>query len=630
MSRSRLSLIVGVVLIFLAGTAFAQLPATKQKTSLDNAAAKDKSAKAEADRILKERQAQARSLLISLASDARTFRDQTLRARSLARIADALWSVDPEQGRTLFRQAWEAAQAADENQGPYNLGEGPLNLRRVVLDLAARRDRILAEEFLQKLNAAQPESNTTQPEIKAENSRPSLWELPDALQQRLNLAASLLRTGDIERALQFADPVLGSVTISTVDFLSLLREKEPAAADQRYAAILANTGGNMMADANTISLLSSYIFTPHTYVIFNPQGGADSSWPRTSFPPPSVGPQLRLAFLQTAGAVLLRPQPPPQQDQSSAGIAGKFMVIKRLMPLFEQYAAKETTAAIHGQLEALNALVSDDVRHGEDEWVQKGISPEKTTADQEQSLLDQIDHAKTSAERDELYFKLALLALSKNDLKARDYVSKIDESELRKQTQAWVDGRLAIDAIKEKKLETALELARIGDFTHLQRLWLLAQTAKLLAKTDHEKALSLIDDAISEAARIGGADLDRPRGLLAIANALRLVEPSRVGDAVFDAVKAANSTESFTGEGGVLNLTVTTKSQILKTTEPVPDFDTRGIFGELANSDYERAVQLARGFQGEAPRANATIAIARTILNEKSVRVPPQQQATKK
>jgi len=49
----------------------------------------------------------------------------------------------------------------------------------------------------------------------------------------------------------------------------------------------------------------------------------------------------------------------------------------------------------------------------------------------------------------------------------------------------------------------------------------------------------------------------------------------------------------------------------------VQDFDLAGIFGELAKDDYNRAVEVARGFQREAPRAAAVIAIARTILNEK-------------
>jgi hypothetical protein len=231
--------------------------------------------------------------------------------------------------------------------------------------------------------------------------------------------------------------------------------------------------------------------------------------------------------------------------------------------------------------------------------------------------LDQIEHAKTSAERDELYLKLALLALSKDDMRARDYVSKIEESWFREQAQAWVDPCLAISAIAKKKIEVALEMARIGKLTHIQRVWILTQAAKLLAKTNRDKALSLVDDAATEARRIEEVDLDRPRGLLAVANALKLVEPSRAWDAVFDAVKAANSTEGFTGEDGVLALEINGRSQLSYRKDGVPDFDLEGIFSKLANDDYDRAVQLTRGFQGEAPRANATIAIARSILNEK-------------
>ncbi|HJU60716.1 MAG TPA: hypothetical protein VJ864_01625, partial [Candidatus Binatia bacterium] len=82
--------------------------------------------------------------------------------------------------------------------------------------------------------------------------------------------------------------------------------------------------------------------------------------------------------------------------------------------------------------------------------------------------------------------------------------------------------------------------------------------------------------------------------------------------------KAANSTDGFTGEDGVLALKLDVRSHISFRKDPVPDFDLEGIFGKLANDDYDRAVQLARGFQAEAPRANATIAIARSVLNEKT------------
>jgi hypothetical protein len=614
MCRSCLSVIVGASIIFFTHTVSAQSSAAKPKAPLNNAASKDKpEAQAAADRIAKERRTKAQLLLVALASEVYSYRDQTLRARSMARIADALWSIDAEYGRTLFRKAWEAAETVDrDSKEPMALGHRPPNLRREVLTLAARRDHALAEEFLQKLKADEQET-------KAESSENNLWRLQEAAEKRLGLAENLLSTGEIERALQFADPVLGRATISTIEFLTQLREKNPAAADQRYTTMLANTGGNVLADANTISLLSSYIFTPHTYVIFNADGGANTSAMESSFPPANVGPRVRLAFFQIAGGILLRPQPSPEQDQSTTGLAGKYMVVKRLLPLFEQYAPQEMAATMRARFEALNSLVSDSVRQSNNEWVQKGISPEKQIhEDREHSLLDQIEHAKTADERDDLYFQLAVLALDKNDMKARDYVGKIDDSEFRQSAQAWVDWCLAFSAIEKKNIEVALKLARTGELTHIQRLYLLTQTAKLLAKTDRDEALSLLDDATAEARRIDVSDTDRPRGLLAIANALRVVEQPRVWEATLDAVRAANSTENFTGEDSAMIATVNSKSLISNRTDNVPDFVIEGIFGKLAKDDYDRAVQLAGSFKGEAPRVNATIAVAQAVLNEKS------------
>jgi hypothetical protein len=66
----------------------------------------------------------------------------------------------------------------------------------------------------------------------------------------------------------------------------------------------------------------------------------------------------------------------------------------------------------------------------------------------------------------------------------------------------------------------------------------------MLAKTDHDHALLLLDEATSAVRRIDGSDPDRPGGFLAIANALNVVAPSRVWEAVFDTVKAANSAET--------------------------------------------------------------------------------------
>ena len=339
---------------------------------------------------------------------------------------------------------------------------------------------------------------------------------------------------------------------------------------------------------------------------------------------------MRLLFFQTAAGVLLRPQPPPEQEQGTAGLAGKYMVVRRLLPLFEQHPPKEIAAAVRGQSELLGSLVGDDVRQSDSEWLQKGIVPEKPLADQGRPLLDQIERAGTAAERDEVRFKLALLALGKDDPAARDHAGRIEEGGFRKRAQAWVDASLAIVAVRKKKAEAALELARGGELTHIQRVWVLAQSAKLLAKADRDGALQLLDEATAEARRVPGPDPDRPRALLAIANAAEPIDQSRAWDAASEAIKAANSAEGFTGAGGALILRVNSKGQIATKTEGVADFDVGGLFGRLAGRDYERAVQLTRGFQSDPPRVHATVAIARAVLSEKrAASVPLPQPAAK-
>lgn len=574
------------------------------------------SSKIELERILKERRMEVSSLLVSLAADARSFRDQILRVRTLARIADTLWEVDSERGRTIFRDAWYSAEIADKEN------KNSENFRNQVFLLASKRDRLLGEEFLEKLKQSQEDME----DVKS--SKPDPWRLSKASEQRLELAKRLLDSGNAERALQFADPVLGDVSISTLDFLTKLRENLPVDADRRYEMMLVNTNINALADVNTVSLLSSYIFSPYSYVIFDEQGNSDITWISSPSTLPNITPQLRLAFFQTASRVLLRPQL-LAQNPINAGIVSQYMIFRRLLPFFETYAPSAMTEAMRSKFAVLNSMVNEQVRQSKDEWEQKGLRSEKQLANQEESLLEELNHTGTSAERDEIYFKLALLMVNKNDFKARDYVFKIDESEFRKRAEAWVDWGLAVGAIKKNAVEPALELARKGELTRIQRIWVLTKSAKLLAKSDSEKAAFLINDATAEARRISNSDSNKPSGLFAIANAQRLIDPAYVWEIVLEATNAANSAEGFTGEGGEISTTINTKSQILKKTEAVPDFDIRGIFSDLTYDDYDLTMQLASGFRRDILRSNVTITIARSVLNDKRVQTRKQQVVAK-
>ncbi len=578
----------------------------------------------EAEKLRRE---QARQLLVALSTDARTVSDSMLRARSLARIADALWQADEEQSRLLFRKAWDAAEAADADSeikqqekirqqkakmGGGFTGTAPPSLRREVLRLTAKHDRALSEEFLDKLKSQKPEAGPT---VAGAPGR-----LNESLSQRLGVARELLVSGEVEKAVQFAGPALSVVSTGSLNFLSDVRDKNAELADARYAALLGIAASNPQSDANTVSMLSSYIYTPRLFVIFT-DGGTSTSQSSSTLVPANVSTELRMAFFQTAANILLRPLPQSGIEESATpnvgAIEAKYFVLKRMLPLFEQSAPPEMVESLRGQLNALNSIVSENARRREDEWVGSGTRAEKPAAEREQSLLDRVDRAKTSNERDAIYVELAVMMARRPDIKARDYVSKIEDLELRKKAQAYIDPTLVKELLRKKLVDQSLDLTLKGELTHPMRTWALTECAKLVLPTDRTKALELLDSANEEARRIDVSDPNLPRALLAVANAMFAIEPTRAWDMTFDAVKAANSAVGFSGEDGGIVLTFISKNQTSVSTHDIAEFNVEGIFKQLSLKDYDRAVELARGFQGEGPRAVATIAIARAVLEQK-------------
>ena len=630
------SLLVILFLFLLAPAITAQNTASKTVAQpqvsagpMATPAAKNKETSAAAKARIEQKKALGVSLLVSLANDARNYQDQKLRARTLSRIADALWEPDPEQGRALFRKAWDAADAADQDtarklneerqrqqannpDGPIALGGGP-DLRSEVLRLAAKRDRALGEELLDKLKDARKQEVTDATTPAQTNA----LDTPSAIRKRLRLAGQLLES-DVERSLQFAEPALGTVTMEGVDFLSFLRDKNPVAADQRYARLLAIAEGDFKSDANTVSLLSSYLFTPHLTVTFGPDGGQSASQTGQRTPPPQVSPELRTAFFRTAAGILLRPSPAREQDRSSSGLPGKFLVIRRLMPLFEQYAPKEIAEQLRAEMSVLGQGVDGDVRDlDEDNPIQPMNTPERKAEDVEKSLLDRIDRAKTSEERDAIYMQLAARTAQKGDMRARDFTEKIEDSELRTKARPYVDMNLAMSAAEKKDTEKALLLASKGDLSHIQRVWLLTEAASAMPPSAHEQALQTVAEALAEARRIDVSDPDRPHALVAVANALLPLDRTRAWEMMLEVAKASNSAEGFNGEDGRLTMQLRTKNMSSMRISTIDEFNLQGVFRTLSQENASQAIEIARSFEREAPRATALIAVARALISEK-------------
>lgn len=635
MSRNPARLLAAVLcLCSLAHAAVAQQPAAPKQQQPKKAQTK-KPAPAEADTMAEVRRASAVSLVASLAEEARTYRDSALAARVQARAADALWDSEPERARALFHRAWDAAEAADREGEKVNDADrrsrpaGSSSVRREVVGLAAKHDRALGEEFLTKLDEARKaedsDSSPATPSAPTTNATSGQRYNPDdppaAMGQRLSLAQQLLEDGDAERALQFAGPALYPVNTYGILFLNTLRERDKATADLRFATLLTQTANDPSADANYVSLLASYVFTPYLYVTVRPDGASHTRRRRENNSPPEDMPAgLRNNFLNTAALILLRPLPPPDQDRSSSGRTGAYVVLTRLLPFFDRYAPGRAAA-----LRARQSLLAQDTpeqnRRPDDPILTRGIVPEDPSRDRVQETLDRLGRAKDVNERDVLYFQAAMAALDKDPDRARELADKIEDADTRSQLIAFMAFQRVQDAVRAKKAEEALRLAHSDQLTSVQRVWGLTEAARLLAKSEPGRATEALDEAAAEARRMDDDSPDRVRSLVAIATQMAPLDRTRVWELMNEVVKSVNALPEYGGEGETMTMRVHFKGGGAMTQNiDAQSFDLTGLFDTLAREDFDRASALARTLKGESPRSVASLAVARSILTKRADR----------
>jgi len=613
--------------LILGDSASAQTSAKRKSQTRSEARTGDSKAKtSESDLLEAQRRTFAISLVLSLADEARSYRDLALRARVLARAADTLWDADSDAARTQFRRAWEAAEKADAEEAPTPqtkdgrpvmvIASGSTSggdLRSEVLALAVRRDRALGEEFLAKLTKQTNREATETSHDESTQRTNDSWSTSQAASKRLLLARRLLDEDEIERAVELATPVLNEVNEKTISFLASLRLKRPELADQRFLLLLANCELNPSSDANTISILSSYASTPGVFVTFSANGSVRLSSADEPIGQPDLPAVVRNRFFEVAATVLLRPLLPADQDGTSAGRYGKYMVIKRLLPLFDQYAPN-TAIALRSQLTALaeERLLSD-----EDDFLwTHGNQPEVSLGDALENMQDRLDHAKTSRERDVIYEDIAALLANQGDARAHTFADKIDNVEWRARVREYVDLSLVQFAIRQRDASSVARLAKAVALSHTQRSWAYAQAARLLMKSQRRFALDLLEEALAEAQRIEADDPHRAQMLIGVAIQFLASDHVRAWEVMGEVVKAANAVEEFSGEEEGLKFVLATSSGLKFIEISGADFSLARVVRLLTREDLIRTSDLARTFKNDAARAVAILSIGAAALEK--------------
>jgi hypothetical protein len=363
--------------------------------------------------------------------------------------------------------------------------------------------------------------------------------------------------------------------------------------------------------------LSSYLFTPFLYITFEADGGSNQNRGGRSATSAVDAPDaLRKSFLQVGFQILMQPLPAPDQDHTSSGRTGKYLVIKRLLPLYETHS-QELAAGLRTQLTALASYVPQEFQQGENRAITRGIVPEDTESDPYQRMQQRLDRATRSEDRDAIYADYAVALTDKGDPRARELVDKIEDAELRKSVKAYTDFQWTQLAVRNKDAGEASRLAKNAELTSVQKVWAYTSAARIVAATERARAVELLESALAEARRISPSDPDRARALTAVASGFVELDPVRSWETLNETVKAANAAEAFTGEDSRISSRLQTKQMVVMVNSTAEDFDLIGPFRPLARADLFRAIQVAKSFAGEAPRAVATLAIARAVLEKK-------------
>jgi hypothetical protein len=354
------------------------------------------------------------------------------------------------------------------------------------------------------------------------------------------------------------------------------------------------------------------------YVTVRPDGNSHTrQWRGNISPPADLDPRLREAFFLTASQILLRPLPPAEEDRTSSGRVGAYVVATRMLPLFDRYAPDRAAA-----LRARQALLAQDTpertKSSDNRLLTRGIVPEDQNRDRVQEMLDRLDRAKSTGERDSIYFEAAMAAFGESPEKARELANKVEDPDTRKQLLSFIAYRLVVEAVRAKKPDDAIRYSHSDELTRMQRVWGLTEAARLLTKEQPGRAAEALDEAAAEARKVEDGTPDRVRALLAVATQLVELDRARTWETMHEVVKAANDLPNFTGEGGEITVRVEFKGGGAMTQNSnVDSFDLTGVFAALARDDFDRAAALARTLKAEAPRSVATLAVARSVLIKK-------------
>lgn len=462
------------------------------------------------------------------------------RVRVLLEIADALWLIDKEEAREVFRQSFARAAEFDNSTTGTRPPLSPKELQQLVITRVAKRDPALAKSLL--LSAPQPDAPQSDVEAFAE-----LYGANDKRTEMLVKAAAETLATDTNQALQMAKLAMaGGYTQYMRHFLLSLRARDRVASDALFELALQYASNRHPKKLSEALFLWDYAFQRPTAYL------GSVSWFREAPVEYPVALDVRKRALGFAVDAVI--ENAAQFYVASASEVEKPLVLERytllhsvatqILPDVQRFmpAATETLLA---QLSRLNQELRAQGRElpGPPEPIPSS-SDVQVSVDK---LLERAAKAANVAARDGLYAKAALrLYLNGDYERAIDIARNVDDATLRLKLTEPIRFDWAGNLISRKQLDAALSIAQAVETLEL-RVAILARLAAACFENKTTHGIAVLNEAESTANKAKSSSY-LASAVLGIGQVyLQIKDRNQAKASISTAIRLINATEEAAG-----------------------------------------------------------------------------------
>lgn len=533
----------------------------------------------------------------SFVADVLGMKDVSVKAITIAALADLIWNSDEPYARQLFSKALEFTSISnDPSSDSSKLSPSMLKaMRRQIIRRIARRDpasarRILNEELTVNGREVAPRRGT---------------------QVDIEIASDLLNDQPTE-AVKFAERSLNSglAVAPMTRLLKELRLKDEAAANELFLKTVRQVAADPDSKPNDLLLLGTYVFTSPGVNNSDPAAVAQlpvrglSVYDITA-DRPNIPPALTRAYLRAAVEKLTRRTSDARQ-RPYYYIASYLMLPK--LQKFAPDAAPRLAAAMQNLVPDIPQWVTQESSYQ---------SSTDTTPKDFDAEVREVEKLPDVTERDVRYLMLGHRAWEAKDFKeARVCASHISNGDIRSRFNALIDFSEAAREFDRPRpnIEEVEKISdRLTDGTARSLLWLGVVRAHVSAN-EPQRAAAAVNAALKAARSIDGPR--RPYLILNAAGQITGPDPAFAQQLLVEAVKGLNEQDEQ-------SLKQVEWQEWVKFGPLALEFplDVKGInlglddaLRRIAQSDVEGTTASVRMIKDERNRAEALVDLTAALL----------------